>query len=174
MIADLISGIARKLNLDEATARTVRVAEVQGGKISRDLLEDFNVAGVTEFTALHAEKVPDEELNATDDDRVIDCYHFDREPSKPHGVPFRFVVKPGEKFFDTRERLSKRTGVKGKLLQQIKFAVVPRGTYSKPRYLEDEDILADFISGEGDESLGLDHVNKPRNFWGKAEGMFIN
>ena len=71
-----------------------------------------------------------------------------------------------------KERISKRTGIKGKLLQQIKFAIIPRGLYAKPRYLGDEDVVLEFV-GDGDESLGLDHVNKSRGLWGRAEGMFI-
>ena len=38
---------------------------------------------------------------------------------------------------DTKKRLEKRTGFKGKSFEKIKFAIVRRGNYSKPRYLED-------------------------------------
>lgn len=172
MIGDLVHGIAKKLNLDEQTARNIRILEVHGGKIHKELIEDFNVVGVNEFTTLYAEKIPDEELNASDDDRFIYCYHFDKEANKPHGIPFKFLLKPGEPLKETKERISKRTGIKGKLLQQIKFALVGRAVYAKPRYLEDDDVIVDLIQ-DGDEMLGLDHVNKARNFWGKAEGMFI-
>lgn len=33
--------------------------------------------------------------------------------------------------------MSKRTGLKGKSLEKIKFAVVSRSAYSKPEYLTD-------------------------------------
>lgn len=46
-------------------------------------------------------------------------------------------VCQGEVFSKTKERLSKRTGIKGKQFEKIKFAVVPRTLYSNPRYLED-------------------------------------
>ncbi|KAI1615479.1 ubiquitin thiolesterase [Exophiala viscosa] len=172
IIGDLISGIATKLKLDEEVARNIRILEVHGGKIHKELIEDFNVVGVNEFTTLYAERIPDEELNASDDDRFIYCYHFDKEANKPHGVPFKFMLKPGETLKETKERISKRTGIKGKLLQQIKFALVSRALYAKPKYLEDDDVIVDLIQ-DGDEMLGLDHVNKARNFWGRAEGMFI-
>ena len=172
IVGDLIAGIAKKMNLDEQTARNVRLIEVHGGKIHKELTEDFNVVGVNEFTTLYAEKTPDEEVNATDEDRFIYCYHFDKEANKPHGIPFKFMLKTGEPLKETKERISKRTGIKGKLLQQIKFALVSRAPYSKPRYIEDEDIVVDLIQ-DGEEMLGLDHVNKARNFWGRAEGMFI-
>lgn len=43
----------------------------------------------------------------------------------------------GEKFIDTKKRLEKRTGFKGKNFEKIKFAVVKRNSYSKPHYLTD-------------------------------------
>lgn len=171
IVDDLIAGTARKLALNETVAKNLRVFEVQGGKYARELLPDLNVNSITEFTVLYIERIPEEELNATEDERFVYCFHFDKEPSKPHGIPFKFVVKPEEVFKDTKERLSKRTGIKGKLLQQVKFAIVPRGTYAKPRYIEDDEVLLDAL--QDDDSLGLDHVNKTRNFWGRAEGMFI-
>lgn len=158
--------------MDEDTAHNIRVLEVHGGKIHKELIEDFNVVGVNEFTTLYAENIPEEELNASDDDRFIYSYHFDKESNKPHGVPFKFMLKPGEPLKDTKARISKRTGIKGKLLQQIKFALISRTLYAKPKYLEDDDVIVDLIQ-DGDEMLGLDHVNKARNFWGRAEGMFI-
>jgi len=43
----------------------------------------------------------------------------------------------GEVFSDTKKRLEKRTGLKGKSFEKIKFAVVRRAHYSKPQYLKD-------------------------------------
>lgn len=40
-------------------------------------------------------------------------------------------------FKDTKKRLEKRTGFKGKLFERIKFALVPRLSYGKPIYLVD-------------------------------------
>ena len=174
MISDLLSGIAKKLNLDAETIQRLRICEIHAGKIHKELSEDFNVVGVNEFTTLYCEKIPDEELDPPEGAEAIFAYHFDKEPNKPHGVPFKFVLKPGEATKDMRERLSKRTGIKGKLLSNIKFAIVPRGMYAKARYLDEEDVVMDVVAeGQGDEMLGLDHVNKSRGLWGRAEGMFI-
>lgn len=105
------------------------------------------------------------------------------------------MVHQGEVFRETKERLSKRTGIKGKQFEKIKFAVVARTLYSSsPRYLEDgkyfsiqtyiclqipiltgfsqDDILSDVI-GQSDDLLGLDHVNKNRSFWNRSESFFI-
>ena len=159
-IADLLVELQKKVNLDEDAIQHVRVFEAHGGKIYKELREDFSIAGLNEFVLLYAERIPDEELNMSKGERLISAFNFDREPGKPHGVPFKFVVKPvsdlriivenclagvsnanqrekGEIFKETKERLSKRTGIKGKQFDKIKFAVVPRVMYTKPQYLED-------------------------------------
>ena len=171
-IGDLITGIQKKLNLDDKTAPLVRIYEEHGGKVYKELNEDVQVTGVNEFVRLYAERLPDEETDAPEEDRAIYCFHFDKEPSKPHGVPFKFVLKPGEQFKDTRERLGKRTGLKGKLLEKIKFAIISRSLYAKPRYLEDTDVIMDLLQDDED-LLGLDHVNKSRNFWNRGDSIFI-
>lgn len=92
-------------------------------------------------------------------------------------------------FKDTKERLSKRTGIKGKLLEKVKFAVVSKSSFSRPEYLQDgklmfniqestttdslpDDILFDkLVSSE--DLLGLDHVNKSRNLFNRADAMMI-
>ncbi len=147
-------GLQKKANLDDATIHNTRVYEAHGSKIYRELPEDFSVAGINEFIVLYSEVIPDEERNAVDGDRAVYCFHFDKEPNKAHGIPFKFVMKPvsrscvslgqkllnriqGELFKDTKERLSKRIGLKGKQFEKIKFAIIHRSAYSKPTYLTD-------------------------------------
>ena len=43
---------------------------------------------------LVVQEIPREELEADDADKVISAFHFSKEVSRTHGVPFRFVVKP--------------------------------------------------------------------------------
>lgn len=47
----------------------------------------------------------------------------------------------GEVFVDTKKRLEKRTGMKGKNFEKIKFAVVKKSAYAKPQYLNDGRLL---------------------------------
>ncbi|CAL00824.1 uncharacterized protein An09g05480 [Aspergillus niger] len=155
-IADLVAGLQKKANLDDETIRETRVYETHGGKIYREFQADSKIAGINEFVSLYAERVPEEEANMQDGERTINAFNFDREVNRPHGVPFKFVMKPGEIFKQTKERLSKRTGIKGKQFEKIKFAVVSRNMYSNPRYVEDDDILSDII-GDSDDLLGLEH-----------------
>lgn len=172
-LLDLQVGLQKKLNLEEDAIKDLRVFEAHSGKFYREHQQDSKISGINDFVPLYAEKIPEEELNLEQRERVISAFNFDREPNRPHGVPFKFVMKPGEVFRETKERLSKRTGIKGKNFEKIKFAVVARTMYSSsPRYLEDDDILSDVI-GESDDLLGLDHLNKNRSFWNRSESFFI-
>lgn len=35
-----------------------------------------------------------EEVNCDESFRVVPVYHFTKDPSRTHGVPFKFVLKP--------------------------------------------------------------------------------
>lgn len=77
-------------------------------------------------------------MDAEKGDRLINCFHFEKEPAKAHGVPFLFLMKQDEVFKDTKERLSKRTGIKGKNLEKVRFAIIKGGqNYSRPIWIED-------------------------------------
>lgn len=119
-------------------------------------------------------------------------FHFQNDVSRAHGVPFKFLLRQGEKFGDTKKRLEKRTGLKGKSFEKIKFAVVRRANYSKPRYLEDgksnindrlfvmhdadervtDDELWELANSE-DHFLGLDHIDRTRSLRNGTGDLFL-
>ena len=75
---------------------------MRGNRVYKELLPDESVAILSEFTALYAEKLPEEERDADRRD-FVNCFHFEKEPSKPHGIPFRFLVKSvGDFVIDTQ------------------------------------------------------------------------
>ena len=99
--------LLKKIPLESNTAPPIRIYEAHASKVYKELHDELPIAGINDYVTLYAEKIPDDEINAADEDRTIFCFHFDKEPAKGHGVPFKFVLKPGEAFKDTRERLSK-------------------------------------------------------------------
>ena len=68
--------------------------EAHSGKIYKELDEDFNIANLSEYVSVYIEQMPEEEVNMGEGERSINAFNFDRETTKPHGVPFKFVVKP--------------------------------------------------------------------------------
>ena len=93
-VSELLSALQKKANLDDDAIRDMRLFEAHSGKFYKELREDTNVATINEYSTLYAERTPAEELNLEADDRVVSAFNFDREPNRPHGVPFKFVVKP--------------------------------------------------------------------------------
>lgn len=173
-IGDLIPTLQKRASLPDEIIEQIRFFEAHSGKVYKMLTESYAVASINEFMTIYAERTPEEELHADREsaDRAILCFNFEKEPSKYHGVPFIFLMKDGELFKDTKERLSKRTGIKGKQFDKIKFAVIRGGNgYSRPAYLDDDDVLSDKLGQ--DDHLGLDHVNKARNTWVKHESLNI-
>ncbi|KAF8921385.1 ubiquitin carboxyl-terminal hydrolase 5 [Mucidula mucida] len=108
---------------------------------------------------LYAEEIPREELEADDSDKVIGVFHFSKDLMRTHGVPFKFVVKRGEKFADTKKRLQARLGVSDRDLAKYRFALILASTFKQPSYIEDEDTIYDHQFAPEDV-LGLDHVDK--------------
>jgi ubiquitin carboxyl-terminal hydrolase 7 len=135
-VEDLISALIKKAQLDdEEKAGPIRVYETHSSKIHKNLTRESQVMGITEYVHVIAERIPEEDLEPGAE--LIQAFHFQGEPSKSHGIPFRFKIIPGEVFSDTKKRLEKRTGMKGKNFEKIKFAIVKRSSYSKPTYLTD-------------------------------------
>lgn len=93
-VGDLIPLLQKKANLSDEIVHNIRFYEAHNYKLHKELGEEYPVASITDFVTLFAESIPDEELNPDEDDRYIYAFHFEKEPSKPHGVPFKFLVKP--------------------------------------------------------------------------------
>ena len=94
MIGDVINVLQKKLQLSSDVVKLIRIYDVHNGKFYKELPPEHSVASVTEFVQLFAEVTPEDELNAdAEHDWFIYAFHFQNEPTKVHGVPFKFVVK---------------------------------------------------------------------------------
>ena len=113
-----------------------------------------------------SQEISQEELEADDADKVISVFHFSKEVSRTHGVPFRFVVKPvrstescltggagsltiflrqNEKFYDTKKRLQARMAVSDKDFAKYRFALIQVLMFKQPSYIEDG-MCANFVT----------------------------
>jgi ubiquitin carboxyl-terminal hydrolase 7 len=171
-IEELIQALVKKAQIpDEEEGGRIRVYEVNSNKFYREPSREHLVSNLNEYTQIFAERVPEEEQNA-DDNNFIPVFHFQNETNRVHGVPFKFLLIQDEPFADTKKRLEKRVGLKGKNFEKVKFAVVRRASYSKQQYLTDDDILWNVASQE-DDQLGLDHVDKTRSLRNGVGDLFL-
>jgi ubiquitin carboxyl-terminal hydrolase 7 len=172
VVEDIIQALIKKAQLDdEAKAGPIRICEVHTAKIHRDLQRDLQVVAILEYSTLIAERIPEEDVTLPEGSRLIQAFHFDKEAGKAHGTPFRFQLIKDEPFADTKKRLEKRTGIKGKNLEKIKFAIVKRSSYSKPLYLAYDAVLFDLMMDE--DMLGLDHADRTRAIRNGAGDLFL-
>ncbi|TFB05011.1 Ubiquitin carboxyl-terminal hydrolase 21 [Trichoderma ghanense] len=171
-IEDLIQALVKKAKIpDEAEGGRIRVYETSSNRFYREPARDQPVMNLNEYTQIFAERIPEEE-KAADENNFIHVFHFQNEVNRVHGVPFKFLLVEGEKFADTKKRLEKRTGIKGKSFEKIKFAIARRANYSKPQYLNDDDELWNIASSE-DDYLGFDHPDRTRSLRNGVGDLFL-
>ncbi|KAJ7924230.1 hypothetical protein B0H13DRAFT_2230059 [Mycena leptocephala] len=164
-VSDLADHISKLVTLTPSGSQKIRVFEIsKDGKTQKEFAGLEMIGNIPESVELYAEQIPLEELEVDDSEKVIGVFHFSKELSRTHGVPFNFVVKRGEKFADTRKRLQARIDASDKDFAKYRFALILVSTLKQPSYIEDDDIIYDHPFAPED-TLGLDHVDrsgKPR------------
>lgn len=159
MIHDLADHLLKQVTTTNGSGK-IRVFEVsKDGKTQKEFTNSEMIGNIPDPVELYAEEIPIEELRAEESDKVISVFHFSKDVSRTHGVPFKFVVKPGEKFHETKKRLQVRIGVSDKDFAKYRFALIQAATFKQPSYIEDEDTIYDHKFAPEDV-LGLDHVDK--------------
>lgn len=94
-VADVYPALQKKAGLSDEGLQTLRFYEAHAGRIYKELTRDDKVTSFNEYVSVYAEQIPSEELEADPSvDRAVYAFHFDKEPAKTHGVPFKFVIKP--------------------------------------------------------------------------------
>jgi ubiquitin carboxyl-terminal hydrolase 7 len=94
----LCNELANCAKLTVYGTRKIRVFQIsKDGKRQEEYADPEMVGDLPDHTELFAEEVPQEELDALsvpERYKIIMVYHFYREPSRAHSVPFRFVIRP--------------------------------------------------------------------------------
>ncbi|KAF9453207.1 cysteine proteinase [Macrolepiota fuliginosa MF-IS2] len=160
MVHELADHLSKHVTLTPNGSHRIRIFEIsKDGKMQKEFTGTEMIGNIPEPVELYAEEIPKEELEADDSDKVIGVFHFSKELTRTHGVPFKFVVKRGEKFADTKKRLQARIGVSDKEFTKYRFALIQASTFKQPSYIEDEDTIYEHQFAPEDV-LGLDHVDK--------------
>jgi len=158
-VSEAIDALRAKLSLEGS--KQIRMYEVQQFKIIRELVTSDLIAHVGDGgVMIYAEEVPLEEIRRSEEDKYIHVYHFSKEPSRAHGIPFKFLIKRDETFADTKKRLQARTGINDKDWAKVKFAFVPASAYHKATSLDDDNLVLGKEKWGAEDYLGLDHLDK--------------
>ncbi|KAI9259633.1 hypothetical protein BDA99DRAFT_513772 [Phascolomyces articulosus] len=140
--------------------RRVRVVEAIGNRFHREFLGTDALVALSEnpTAQLYVEEIPQEELEMGDDDIFVPVFHYQRDTSRTHSVPFKFLVRKDEPFSETKKRLQARTGLGDKEWSKVKFSIVT--TYSAAPIDEADDFKLSDHQFNRDDSLGLDHIDR--------------
>jgi len=173
-VYDLADNLSKQVTLTPTGTGKIRIFEIsRDGKTQKEFTGSEMIGNIPDPVELYAEEIPHEELEADDADKVIGVFHFSRELSRTHGVPFKFVVKRGEKFSETKKRLQARLGVTDKDIAKYRFALIQVSTFKQPSYIEDDDTIYEHQFAPEDV-LGLDHIDKSgRSKGGVAEKAIV-
>ena len=97
-IQDILIELKRKAELEDETIASTRLYLTQGNKISKELGNEYPVSSIIDYCPMVAQQIPKEELGKpSGDDRAVYAFHFEKEVSKTHGIPFKFYLKPVSK-----------------------------------------------------------------------------
>lgn len=92
-VEDLIEGLIKKAKIpSEEEGGRLRIYETNNHKFFRELDRTYPVISINEYTTVVAERIPEEEVEAKENDLYISVFHFQGEPNRAHGVPFKFLI----------------------------------------------------------------------------------
>jgi ubiquitin carboxyl-terminal hydrolase 7 len=92
-VEDLVQAFVKKAQIkDEIEAGRIRVYEIHNHKFFRELVPSYPVLSINDYVDVIAERVPEEEIDAPERD-FIKVIHFQNDPSRVHGIPFKFLLK---------------------------------------------------------------------------------
>ncbi|KAF9182032.1 hypothetical protein BGZ51_005004 [Haplosporangium sp. Z 767] len=142
------------------------------GKLMKEYSITEPISAIHDSTNLYVEEIPKEEVEQTDEDLVMNCFHYTGDTSRLHGIPFKVVIKEGEPFGEVKSRIQARLGMSDKDFAKVKFNLCQ--VNRKISLLNDDDILSEVELSDGD-SIGLDHVDKSgrNNRLGPEKAIFI-
>lgn len=85
------------------------------------------------------QEIPVEEIEAAekDDAKIVNLFHYAKDPSRSHGVPCKFVVYEKERFEETKKRIQLRIGAADKDFSRFKFSLVTATVFKQPSTVED-------------------------------------
>ncbi|KAF0434881.1 cysteine proteinase [Gigaspora margarita] len=152
LVNEIFQIIIKKLALKPNSK--IRLYDVLHCKIRKEYDINDPIDKIPENMTLYAEEIPQDEIELGANDKVIQVYHFTKEPLYTHGIPFKFVIKAGEPFSTIKLRLKLRLGI-NEDFSKVKVVVVQSLSNAKPQYIDDNVILSDY--GLTDELLGLNH-----------------
>ncbi|GMK58352.1 hypothetical protein CspeluHIS016_0503840 [Cutaneotrichosporon spelunceum] len=169
----VVEHLLRNVQLQPGGSGKVRVFDISSnGRAQREYTGGEIIGNLAEPTELYAEEIPLEELEAGDNTKVVNLFHYSRDLSKTHGVPCRFVLREGEPFSEMKKRIQERIGVSDKEFAKYKISLAQSHPYTQPTSIEESDVLFEH-KWTPDDAIGLDHLDKRPNKLNVEKGIVM-
>ena len=165
-VGDALQAIRAKLQFAQDSTKQLVLYETSNHKYQRELPMTYPVISMNDFATYYVEECRPVDQRTSEDDRLVTVVHFQKDVQRTHGIPFRLWLKDGEFAKDLKRRLMEKTGYKEDELKRMKLCIVSHLAYSKPNYLDDDDVPYESLRSP-DDSLGIDHIDKtvkPRQY----------
>jgi ubiquitin carboxyl-terminal hydrolase 7 len=86
--------LLKLVKLQPGGSGRIRIFDIHhNGRSQKELTSSEMIGNLPEPAELYAEEIPVEELNIGERDKIIDVFHYSKDPSRYFGVPFKFVIK---------------------------------------------------------------------------------
>ncbi|CAD6570825.1 MAG: hypothetical protein TREMPRED_006048 [Tremellales sp. Tagirdzhanova-0007] len=165
-----------EVKLQPGGSGKLRIFDISSsGRSQREYTSSEMIGNLTDPAELFAEEIPVEELNAPEGSKIVNLFHYAKDPSRTHGVPCKFVILENEPFAETKKRIQQRIGIAEKEFSRYKFALVTSTVFKQPASVEEvgpEDVLFDH-KWAADDALGLDHPDKRPNKSNAEKGIVM-
>lgn len=126
-VEDLIQAFTKKAQIkDELEGGRIRIYEIHHHKFFRELTPNYPVLSINDYADVIAERVPEDEM-AADDRDFIKVIHFQADPSRVHGIPFKFLLK------EVRRRLPVGTCVTANARTRARYSPTRRSDWKSVR-----------------------------------------
>ncbi|KAK6092951.1 ubiquitin-specific protease ubp15 [Batrachochytrium dendrobatidis] len=157
-VGDVLEGVASRIGMPVAEAKTkLRLFDSSNSRVTKVYENDEPISVLLDSFPLIVEEICEDELNRTAADKLVSVCHFFKDIYRGHGIPFQFILKPGEMFSQTKKRLQARSSLNDRDFGKVVFYFITERTQSTP--IEDDDILHDRPIGPND-LIGMDHPDK--------------
>lgn len=85
----LLSKVKRTLD----SVHGLRIFAVMNGKWLRDYKLSDPISTAHDMLSMYVEEIPKEELDLGENEFLLQCFHFQSDVNRTHGIPFKIVVK---------------------------------------------------------------------------------
>lgn len=85
--------MSKLVKLEPNGSGKIRIFDVSpSGRSQREHTGSEMIGNLPESAELFAEEIPVEELQAGEGTKIVNVFHYSRDPSRTHGVPCKFVL----------------------------------------------------------------------------------